>query len=183
MFKAIMKLKYTQQETEYIHYSTGLYSYKDIDSIYSKYSARGKYIYKLDLLHTIRNIFSKETIDSYRDIILSLLHEGTYTPEQLSGFMLGLIEKDEVFGDAVNLMFHECPNDKTLYEFIIFYITKSIGESISKFDRIFSNSSASTIYESNCYLYFSIDRDTTKQPDLGEIEVEVLYGKDWESVS
>ena len=150
----IEKLKYTNTMTDVQIFKTGLRSVHSIDQIYSGNINR-KVIIKIDLIQSLTELFSQNTITKFRQIVLKI-GQATIDEEQFSDIVLALIDEDITFRNNINQLFNECPYDMTFGNYISIAVANRI---ISELQKLYDKSIGADefiICESDGYAYISV---------------------------
>ena len=162
------KLKYTNKMTDVQTFKTGLHSVNSIDQIYAGNINR-KAIIKVDLIPSLSELFSNETINNYRKIILGMA-QATLSEDDFSAVVFALMKEDVTFRGSINKLFNECPYDMTFGDYISLGIAKRILNELQKLYNESVGAEEFIICESDGYAYISV-------PDEEDYKIRYLHSE------
>lgn len=174
------KLKYTQSYIPVEVYDTGLELWPDIDAYYSGVSIRNRVICRIDLGQYLTDLFSKETIDVWRNAIINIATYRINEIDKISAILIELAKNDNKFADQLQSMLITCDENVSYGEFILQTIANTMLAQVDRYRTFFRGKNEFVICESYGYLYFSTSDDShvLSLPDNVKVEV-ISYAKNW----
>lgn len=170
------KLKYLNIMIDVIHFESGLSTYPNIDQLY-KTKIKNKVICKIDLTTCLSDIFSNETMATYRDLIISMA-QGTADRNIIPDILTALLETDKTFRSGINILFNECPPSMTFGDYISIGLARRIVNEKNYICESFVGKPEFVICESNGYLYISCPDESNYELQGFKYEV-ISYAKNW----
>lgn len=146
-------LKYISTAFNVTCFDTGLRKVNGIEEAYSK-GPRGKVIAKIDLVNTLSEWFSEDTISMTRNSLLCIA-QGTCNSETMSKLISIYIKADAKFRRSINILFSDCPHNYTFGGYISSEFAKAMLDFQNEIKTRFVGRSEYYISESDGYLYFS----------------------------
>lgn len=172
------RLKYTKENIVVITAPTGVEVWDGIDYYYND-KFRDKVICRVDAVRMMTDIFSKETLEKYRDVIFNIA-ASTFGAKELSAKLLALAQIDEVFAMKLNEYYYTCDIDCSFGEYIINSLADRIRCQETRFREFFRGMTPSVICLSLGYLYICVPDIDTPMPMPKEVHTEVIsYAKNW----
>lgn len=173
-------LKYTKTPVNVTSYDTGLSDWSNIDETYRGAILREKVVCKIDATNVLTQMFTQETVNKYKPVIMMIAKGQVTEPNTLSKCIQDFIEMDALFRTRIVQLFHSCPDEENFGWYVIQAIANLLLNVEAEYRSFFRGTSNVVICVSNGFLYFSIE-DTYKEPVLPhKVEWEVLSRvKNW----
>lgn len=146
-------LKYTNTMLTAKYFETGLCSIQGIEDVY-KGVIKNKVIAKIDLASALSDCMSADVIKTARPSII-MIAKGLVPRDSLASIIEAYLQADEKFRYGVNILFNECPPDKTFGEYIPIGFARRLLAFRDLIKQSFVGRSEFYICESDGYVYFS----------------------------
>lgn len=148
-----------------------------IDDIneYNNKSIRNRVILRFDVISGLTNIFSKESIKEYRDVIFNLI-AGQFMDEDKTSIIKDFYKIDKVFHKYISVIFYFDERMETMpyVKILNDSLLQEYRDIVELIDNSMHNQRCKCFMESNGYLYIAIPDESFTLKIPGEFNEEVL---------
>lgn len=180
MISEMRKLKYISTIIPVQIFDTGLESWSNIETLFSQ-PVRNRVICRFDMVNLLNDYFSKTSLEKYRDEIYFIATGELRDPDTMASIIEAFLEEDKQFHNGIQKIFHNCPFDKTLGEYIAIELAMVMLTYQKELTEQLTGRGEFVICNSDGYLYLSV-------PDVEGYDLyvnnpeeykELYNGKSW----
>ena len=152
------RLFYTDVEVEPTQTPFGYKVVKGIETAYTGRFLRGKVVLRFDLLYLLTDVFSKEILDQYRNVIYSFIAGNLNDAEKISLVLQTLYENDNTFRLYLGeLYYFRADKEKSIYANIVLDLKSKLEIARTDINHEVKSRGYRYIDESELGIYCSID--------------------------